>query len=96
VRKVGWFFVLAIASSTAVATGSGLPPEVAERLENAISFDDTNDFVGIYRITISSLVQKPNGKSREESLIEADVIHQGEGATQRRLLKYIEDGTDVT
>lgn len=95
-RKVGWFFVLAIASSTAAATGSGLPPEVADRLENAISFDESNDFVGTYRITLSSVVQKPNGKSREESLIEADVIHRGDGETERTLLKYIEDGTDVT
>jgi hypothetical protein len=52
--------------------------------------------MGTYRITISSVVQKPNGKSREENLIEADVTHRSDGETQRSLLKYIEDGTDVT
>jgi hypothetical protein len=83
-------------SSVSVAAGSGLPPEVADRLENAISSDESNEFVGSYRITITSLVQKPNGKSREESLIEADVIHCGDGTTQRSLLKYIEDSADVT
>ena len=87
---------IAIVSSTAIAAGSGLPPEVADRFENAISFDETNDFVGTYRISISSVVQKPNGKSREESLIQGDVIHRGDGNTQRTLLKYIEDGDDVT
>jgi len=96
VRNVGWFLVLAMATSSAIATGSGLPPEVTDRLENVIAFDEENDFVGSYRITISSLIQKPNGKSREESLIEAEVIKDGGGETQRRLIKYIEDGTDVT
>ena len=95
-RNVGWFLVLAMASSSAIATGSGLPPEVTDRLENVIAFDEENDFVGAYRVTISSVVQKPNGKSREESLIEADVIHRGDGGARRSLLKYIEDGADVT
>ena len=87
---------IAIVSSTGIAAGSGLPPEVADRLENVISFDEASDFVGSYRITISSLIQKPNGKGREEELIEAEVIRDGGGETQRRLIKYIENGTDVT
>jgi len=90
------FIAIGFFSSVGVAAGSGLPVEVADRLENAISFDESNDFVGSYRITISSVVQKPNGKSRGESLIEADVIHQDDGDTQRSLLKYIEDGVEVT
>ena len=95
-RKIGYFTAIVIFSLAAIAAGSGLPPEVADRLENAISFDEGNDFVGTYRISISSVVQKPNGKSREESLIEADITHRSDGETQRSLLKYIEDGTDVT
>ena len=95
-RKIGFFPAIVIFSLAAVAAGSGLPSEVADRLENAISFDEDSDFVGTYRITISSVVQKPNGKSREENLIEADVTHRSDGETQRSLLKYIEDGTDVT
>ncbi len=94
--KTGFFTAIVIVSLAWVAAGSGLPSEVAGRLENAISFDESNDFAGTYRITISSVVQKPNGKSREESLIEANVIHRGDGTTQRSLLKYVEDGTDVT
>ena len=95
-RKDFLFTAIAIVSSTAIAAGSGPPLEVADRLENAISFDESNDFMGTYRIAISSVVQKPNGKSREESLIEADVIHRGDGSTRRNLLTYIEDGADVT
>ena len=95
-RKTGFLAAIVIISLAWVAAGSGLPSEVAGRLENAISFDESNDFAGTYRITISSVVQKPNGKSREESLIEAKVIHRGDGTTQRSLLKYVEDGTDVT
>jgi hypothetical protein len=94
-RRIGSAIAIALFSSVAVATGSGLPSEVADRLENVIAFDEAEDFVGSYRITLSTLVQKPNGKSREESLLEADVIKNGEGET-RRLRKYIEDGTDVT
>lgn len=53
-RKTGYFTATVIISLAAVAAGSGLPPEVADRLENAISFDEGNDFVGTYRISISS------------------------------------------
>ena len=61
VRETGLFTAILIVSLASVAAGSGLPPEVADRLENAISFDESNDFVGTYRITISSVVQKPIG-----------------------------------
>ncbi len=40
VRKTGYFTATVIISLAAVAAGSGLPPEVADRLENAISFDE--------------------------------------------------------
>lgn len=93
--RIRFIFIFAVVSAAAIAAGAGLPPEVADRLENAVSLDD-GEFVGAYRITISSVVQKPNGKSREESLIEAEVVNQGDGVTRRRLLKYIEDGSDVT
>ncbi len=89
-HKIGLFTTITIFSLATAAVGSGLPPEVAEKLENAISFDESNDFVGTYRISISTLIQKPNGKGREESLIEADVIHRGNGEIERSLLKYIE------
>ena len=95
-RRITNFVVIAILISTGVTAGSGLPPEVEDRLENVISFDEANDFVGSYRITISTLIQKPNGKSREEELIEAEVIRDGTGETERRLIKYLENGTDVT
>jgi hypothetical protein len=47
-------------------------------------------------MTLSSVVQKPNGKAREESLIEAEIVNHGDGASRRRLLRFIEDGSDVT
>lgn len=62
---------IAMLCSTAIAAVPGLPPEVTQQLENVVAFDEPNDFVGSYRVTISSLIQKPNGKSREEELIEA-------------------------
>ncbi len=95
-RKTVRFFAIAITSTAAIVAGAGLPPEVADRLEHAVSFEETDDFVGTYRITISSVVQKPNGKSRKESFIEADVAHLGDGTSERRLLKYIENGSDIT
>ncbi len=75
-RKTGFLAAIVMISLARVAAGSGLPSEVADRLQNAISFDESNDFAGTYRITISSVVQKPNGKSREENLIEADVTRR--------------------
>ena len=95
VGRIKFIFIFAVVTSAAIAAGAGLPPEVADRLEKAVSLDD-DGFVGTYRITISSVVQKPNGKSREESLIEAEIVNPGDGVTRRRLLKYIENGSDVT
>jgi len=36
-RKIGYFTAIVIFSLAAIAAGSGLPPEVADRLENASS-----------------------------------------------------------
>ena len=94
--RIGCFFVAAIVSSAAFAAGTELPLEVANRLESMVSLADTNDFVGSYRMTLSSVVQKPNGKARKENLIEAEVVNHGNGASRLRLLKFIEDGSDVT
>ena len=95
-RRFGCLFVTAILSSAAVATGTGLPSEVADRLESMVSLADTDDFVGSYRMILSSVVQKPNGKARKETLIEAEVVNHVDGDSRRRLLKFIEDGSDVT
>jgi len=95
-RRISYAIAIALLSSVAVATASGLPLEVAGRLEKVIDFEEAEDFVGSYRMTISTVIQKPNGKSREESLIEAEVTTDGVGETQRRLIKFIEGGTDVT
>jgi len=61
-----------------------------------VSLTDTDDFVGSYRMILSSVVQKPNGKARKESLVEAEIVNHGDGASRRHLLKFIEDGSDVT
>ncbi len=95
-RRFGCLFVIAILSSAAVTTGTGLPSEVADRLESMVSLADTDDFVGSYRMILSTVVQKPNGKARKESLIEAEIVNHGDGASRRRLLMFIEDGSDVT
>ena len=95
-RRFGCLCVTAILSSAAVATGTGLPSEVADRLESMVSLADTDDFVGSYRMILSSVVQKPNGKARKETLIEAEVVNHVDGDSRRRLLKFIEDGSDVT
>ena len=94
--RIKWFLVAVIVSSAAFAAGSELPSEVADRLESMVSLADADDFVGSYRMTLSSVVQKPNGKAREESLIEAEIVNKGDGASRRRLLRFIEDGSDVT
>jgi len=96
VRRIGCLIVTAILSSAAVTTGTGLPSEVADRLESMVSLADTDDFVGSYRMNLASVVQKPNGKARKETLIEAEIVNHGDGASRRRLLKFIEDGSDVT
>jgi hypothetical protein len=96
VGRFSWFLVIAVLSSAAVTTGTGLPSEVAGRFESVVSLADADDFVGSYRMTLSSVVQKLNGKSRKENLIEAEVVNHNDGASRRRLLKFIEDGADVT
>jgi hypothetical protein len=94
VNRFSVFVFIVILSSIAGAAGAELPPEVAERLDNIVALDE-DGFVGSYRITISSVIQKPGGKGREESFIEADIARTADGST-RRLLKYLEDGSDVT
>ena len=88
--------VIALLTSVAVAAGAGLPPEVADQLEKAVAFEAVDGFVGSYHLTISTTIQKPNGRSREEELIEAEIMLDENGTELRRLIKYLENGKDVT
>jgi hypothetical protein len=95
-RRISCTLVIAFLSSVAVASGAGLPPEVVDQLEKVIAFETGDGFVGSYHLTISTTIQKPNGRSREEELIEAEIVLDENGTEKRRLIKYLENGKDVT
>ncbi len=88
--------VLVMVSISALTTGAGLPEKVAELLDQIITPSEPDEFQGSFTMSISTVVQKPNGKSREEVVFDAEVENAADGNQTRRLLRYIENGEDVT
>lgn len=81
---------------TTVASASPPPPEVLTRVDAAMSIFDEHAFAGSYTITQRSVVSKPNGADREEGLVVIEVSRLPGAAPQRRLIRAVENGEDVT
>ena len=88
--------ILVLVSTSALAAAAGFPEKVAERLDQVVTPSEADEFQGSYIMSITTVVQKPNGKSREEVVFDAEVENTSEGERTRRLLRYIENGEDVT
>ena len=86
---------LLLVAPSAIA-GDTVPTEVAERFKSAVMLNEIEDFVGTYTVTTETMVQKPNGKSRQEEIMVVAVSCAPGGSTHRRLVRLIENGKDVT
>jgi len=93
---------LALAAGGAVAAALGavaaapvLPAETSARAERALGVLDRG-FVGSYTVTVSSAVEKPGGKDRQESLRVVALSRGADGATENRIVRAIDNGKDVT
>lgn len=80
----------------AVPVDAQLPPKVAEMLDRAVTPIEVDEFTGRCTMTLVSVVQKPNGKSRKNMEFVSEVVNPGDGSQTRHLLRFIEDGKDVT
>jgi len=85
-----------IAAASAIPAMAELPPEIAERIEAAEQFLETDSFVGKYTITNTSVVRKTDGTDPKEVEVVIDVVHGNGGRRQSRLVRMVEDGEDVT
>ena len=88
--------VLVLASVSAVAAEAGIPEKIANRLDQVVTPSEPDEFQGRFTMSITTVVQKPNGKSREVVAFDADVELAADGSRTRRLLRYFENGEDVT
>jgi len=77
------------------AAAAGIPPETATRLERALEVLDKG-FVGSYTMTMRAVVEKPNGKDRQETLRVVAVNRRADGTTENRVVKAVDNGKDVT
>lgn len=88
--------ILVLLVLPALAAEAGIPQEVAERLDTVINPSEPDEFQGSFIMSVATLVQKPNGKSREEVVFEAEVENTPDAKQVRRLIRYLENGADVT
>lgn len=93
--KPGLAAWIAVASVVGHAPAAGPPPETAARLGDALRALDAN-FVGAYTLTSRTVVEKPNGTDRKESLRVVSVTRRAGGTVQKRIVKALENGKDVT
>jgi len=89
-------FLLAAASMWAPIEAQVIPAEVGERLEEAVSPEEDDSFVGSYTLSTNSVVQKPNGKARHELELVMEVSRAAGGEVERRVVRAIRDGEDKT
>jgi hypothetical protein len=87
---------LALVATTAVVVQADVPKKVAKRLDRVISPTEPGEFSGSYTLHATTVVQHPNGNQREEVVFETEVDIAPDGSRTRRLLRYIENGEDVT
>ena len=95
-----WITVLAL-FAFGFAFGSApahaeLPSHVSARLDQAVDLSETDEFTGSFTMSMVSMVQKPNGRNREETSFEAEIENLEDGNQKRKLLKFFENGSDVT
>ena len=76
--------------------GDTIPTEVADRLTDAGMLHENEDFVGSFTLTVETVIQKTNGKSRKEETKEIKISRAQDGTINRSLLRQIENGKDVT
>ncbi len=77
--------------------GTGLPPEVASRLEKAVELQGGDStFVGRCTMVADTVVSTTKGRVTREVSMTVRLTHRPDGTVERRLLSFVEDGKDVT
>jgi len=94
VRKVLLTTLVSLVAST--ATAGGIPPEVADLIDGAEMLADSQDFVGSFVFTLTTVIQKPNGKARHEMEMVVETTRHGDGSVDHLLIRMVKDGKDVT
>ena len=78
------------------ASAEGIPEEVAAKLDMASLPGEVQTFVGSFTLTTDTVVQKPNETKRHEVTMVVVVTRTPNGAVDRRLVRMLKDGEDVT
>ncbi len=86
---------LAAAVLSGSAGAAGIPAETAARLDRALQVLDKG-FIGSYTMTVRFAIEKPGGKDRRESLRVTSMTRRADGTSEKRLVKLVDDGKDVT
>ncbi len=87
---------LAVVVLIAVPVSAEIPPEVAARLEGAVTPGDPKVFTGAYRLLVESVVAKADGADRREMAFESEISVSPGGDEVRRLIRFMVDGEDQT
>jgi hypothetical protein len=95
-RSSRTFTIAVMLVAAAIAAGEEIPERVAARLDTVVNPSEPDEFQGSFTMSVATVVQKPNGSSREEVVFEAEVANTTGAEQTRRLIRYLENGVDVT
>ena len=93
-RKVLLTTLVSLVAS--MATAGGIPPDVADLIDGAELLTDSQDFVGSFVFTLTTVIQKPNGKARHAMEMVVETTRHGDGSVDHLLIRMVKDGKDVT
>ena len=100
-KNLSSLLLLLIATLTSTTPGivvaEGIPEDVAVNLETADFPGLLDAFVGSFTLTTDTVIWKPNKADRQEEVkIVVDVTRSPNGTVDRRLVRVLKNGEDVT
>ncbi len=97
IRAAASVGLLALAAAGSMGAEPGPPPQVLSRLRAVVDLDARDPgFVGSWTLVAETVVSTAGGRNTREVSMAVRLTRAADGSTRRRLLRFVENGEDLT